>query len=323
MSNWQQELVNGFSKVNDLLDFLQIDRNHGCFDAEQLFKTRVPLAFAERMQKGNLQDPLLQQVLASVHELENSALYSKDPLQEEHYNPMPGLIHKYHNRVLFVLTGACAVHCRYCFRRHFPYQNNNPGKKGWLDLRDYLQEHPEVNELILSGGDPLILSNENFSHLLEILQDVQTLKTIRIHSRIPIVLPSRIDEPWLAIWDKFSWQKVMVLHCNHAQELDDQVHSVVKALKQHGWTILNQSVLLKGINDHVNTLVELSQKLFSYGVMPYYLHLLDKVEGAKHFDIEKQDAIALYHQFQSQISGYLVPKLVQEIPGIPHKTLIS
>ena len=323
MSNWQQELVQGYSKVHDLLDFLQIDSALGSIDAEQLFKTKVPRRFAERMQKNNLKDPLLLQVLASVDELQSHTMYSKDPLQESEYNPIPGLIHKYFNRVLYILTGACAIHCRYCFRRHFPYQDNNPGKKGWLALKDYLKNHAEVDELILSGGDPLILSDEHLAQLLEILSDVTHLKTIRVHSRIPIVLPSRINTSWLAVWSRFPWQKVMVIHCNHPQELDDSVKDAIALLKQQGWTVLNQSVLLKDVNNDIDILVELSHKLFSYGVMPYYLHLLDKVEGAKHFDLDKKEAIFLYQQLQSRLSGYLVPKLVQEIPGVNHKTLIS
>ena len=319
MSNWQQELIQGFSNAQDLLDFLEITSISG---AENTFKTRVPRAFAERMQKGDDQDPLLLQVLATHQELDFVDGYSTDPLHEAEYNPSPGIIHKYYNRLLFVLTAACAVNCRYCFRRHFPYQDNNAGKKGWRGLRQYLQSHAEVEELILSGGDPLILNNRQFADFLENLADLGSLTTIRIHSRIPIVLPSRIDDVWLKLWDKFPWQKVMVVHCNHPQELDGSVHKVLLRLKQHGWIILNQAVLLKGVNDNVDILVSLSKKLFAFGVMPYYLNLLDKVHGAAHFEVDRNAALTIYKGIQNLLSGYLVPKLVQEIAGVGHKSLV-
>jgi EF-P beta-lysylation protein EpmB len=323
MSNWQQELSNGFGNVADLLQFLEIDVSHGAIEAQQQFKTKVPQGFAKRMQKKSLQDPLLKQVLASFDELIEDKAFVDDPLQENQFNPVPGLIHKYPNRALLILSGACAVHCRYCFRRHFPYQDNNPGTKGWQLIKEYLLSKPNVTELIFSGGDPLILSNDYFQRFLEFIQDVLSIQTIRIHTRIPIVLPSRIEEQWLKIWDAFSWKKVMVVHANHPNELDDSVYNAIHLLKQSDWLVLNQSVLLKDVNDDLNTLVNLSQKLFSFGVLPYYLHLLDKVKGASHFGVSKHFALELYQRLQAHLPGYLVPKLVQEIPGELHKTLIK
>jgi EF-P beta-lysylation protein EpmB len=323
MSNWQQELSNGFGNVADLLEFLEIDISHGALEAQKQFKTKVPQGFAMRMQKKCLEDPLLKQVLASFDELIEDKLFVDDPLQEKQFNPVPGLIHKYPHRVLLVLSGACAVHCRYCFRRHFPYQENNPGKQGWQAIKDYLLENPQVSELIFSGGDPLILNNDYFQKFLTFIQDVPSIQTIRIHSRIPIVLPSRIEADWLKIWDAFPWKKVMVVHANHPQELDDSVHQSVQLLKKNDWLVLNQSVLLKDVNNDLEVLVFLSQKLFSMGILPYYLHLLDPVKGASHFQLEKQTALELYERLQAHLPGYLVPKLVQEIPGKLHKTLVK
>jgi L-lysine 2,3-aminomutase len=322
MSNWQQELSNGFENVSDLLDFLELDSSYGSMEAQKQFKTKVPLGFARRMQKKVLQDPLLQQVLAGFSELTEKEDFVDDPLKEKQFNPVPGLIHKYPHRALLILSGACAVHCRYCFRRHFPYQKNNPGTSGWGLIKEYLIQHPEINELIFSGGDPLILGNDYFFRFLESIKDVESLQTMRIHTRIPIVLPSRIEKEWLNIWENFTWKKVMVLHTNHPNELDETVLESVKRLKNHHWHLLNQSVLLKGINDNSSVLAQLSHRLFDYGVMPYYLHLLDQVKGASHFHLEKHQALEIYAHLQTLLPGYLLPKLVQEIPGKLHKTLV-
>lgn len=323
MSNWQQELSDGFRDVNELLRFLEIPHDAGSPLAQKLFKTRVPRAFAERMQKGVRSDPLLKQVLAIEEERIEDQSYEKDPLQESKYHPVPGLIHKYYNRVLWMLSGACAVNCRYCFRRHFPYSEHQTGRLGWQEILSYIHKHPEIDELIFSGGDPLIASNDFFSQLLQAVAGIPHIKHVRIHSRMPIVLPARIESAWLDIWDAYSWQKIMVVHCNHPQELDPSVDSAITMLKRKGWTVLNQSVLLQGINDDVDILVQLSHRLFSIGILPYYLHVLDKVEGAQHFDVTLQRALEIYQQLQRRLSGYLLPRLAQEIPGVPHKTLLN
>jgi EF-P beta-lysylation protein EpmB len=322
MSNWQQELAQGFSNSKELLAFLGITSLDDMGKSEQLFRTKVPKGFAARMQAGNPKDPLLLQVLASHLEDEEIEGYVQDPLEEKKFNPLPGLIHKYQNRALLTLSGACAVHCRYCFRRHFPYDMNLPGKKGIHAIVDYLNQHDEINELIFSGGDPLLWNNHYYQYLLEALSDCSSLAIIRIHSRVPVVLPSRIEPTWLELWSNYPWQKVMVTHINHARELDASVKSAIVALKTDGWLVLNQSVLLKGVNDNCNVLKDLSNALFQYGILPYYLHLLDPVQGAAHFQISKEDALNLYSQLQRSLSGYLLPRLVQEIPGRPHKTPI-
>lgn len=323
MSNWQQELSNGFKDVHELLRFLNIPEDFGSSQSQKLFKTRVPRGFAARMQKGYRDDPLLKQVMAIDDELMSDNDYVQDPLQESQFHPIPGLIHKYHNRVLWMLSGACAVNCRYCFRRHFPYAQHQTGRLGWQDILAYIAKHPEIDEVIFSGGDPLVASNDYFAELLKALHTIPHIQHVRIHSRLPIVLPSRIESSWLALWDAYPWQKVMVVHCNHPQELDESVVCAIAKLKQKGWTVFNQSVILKGVNDNVDILIQLSHRLFAIGILPYYLHVLDKVEGAQHFDVPLVEIFEIYQQLQRRLSGYLLPRLAQEIPGVPHKTLLK
>lgn len=322
MSNWQQDLSQGFAHSADLLNYLGISKEESSLFAEQQFKTKVPLSFAKRIRKGDMNDPILRQVLAVDQETQIIPGFNEDPLQESVYNPIPGLIHKYASRVLVMLSGACAVHCRYCFRRHFPYQENNPGKQGIDKIVDYLMEHTQVNEVILSGGDPMILNNEYFLFLIEKLSQVPHIRFFRIHSRIPVVLPSRIENQWLSLWENCSWQKTMVTHINHAQEINDEVIEKIQALKKCGWMVLNQSVLLAGVNDNLQAQVNLSHQLIGAGILPYYLHLLDDVQGAAHFKVDMDSALALYQLMQKNLSGYMLPKLVKEIAGIAHKTLI-
>lgn len=321
--SWQKILAQGFSSSKELLNFLELPDSFASTVAETQFSSRIPLSYAMRMQKGNPKDPLLLQVLAAPEELNFHPEYSNDPLEESNSNPLKGLIHKYHGRVLLTLTGVCAVNCRYCFRRHFPYQQNNPGKEGLRAILEYIENDNNIHEVILSGGDPLLASDHTLSFLLEALNQIPHVKTLRIHTRIPIVFPERIDNPFLKVLSTTSLQKVLVVHCNHAQELADK--SVVQALrdlKSIGCFLFNQSVLLAGVNDSVDTLASLSHALFENQIVPYYLHVLDKVQGAAHFDIPWEQAQTLYQQLQHLLPGYLVPKLVCEIPGKYSKTLM-
>lgn len=320
--SWQKKLAQGFSSANELLNYLGLPEQDSGL-AEKQFASRIPLSFAQRMQKANPCDPLLLQVLAVHQELDERLGYDLDPLQETQANPLKGLIHKYHGRVLLTLTGACAVNCRYCFRRHFAYQENNPGRQGWGPVIDYLKKDSSITEIILSGGDPLLASNGVLKQLIKQLEEIPHVHTLRIHSRIPIVFPERIDEELVSLLGDITLNKVMVLHCNHAQELDDEVKKVCGLLKNAGFHLLNQSVLLAGINDDAECLSRLSQTLFSYGVLPYYLHLLDKVKGAAHFDLPLDRAKAIYAHLQSVLPGYLVPRLVCEEAGQLNKTLIK
>lgn len=321
--HWQKILADGFASAETLLAYLNLPSELGCQQAEQLFKTRVPRQFAARMQPGNRFDPLLLQVLAHAEEQHNMPGYFFDPLQETTANPIPGLIHKYKSRVLLTLTGVCAINCRFCFRRHFPYETNNPGQIGWQKACEYIAENSQIDEVILSGGDPLLASNRTLKQLMGYLKPITHVRTIRIHTRIPIVLTERIHSELLDIFDTQRFHIVVVLHSNHPQELDDTVAKACSTMKQSGWLLLNQSVLLKGINDQANILATLSRRLFECGVLPYYLHLPDKVSGTHHFDLPIQRALSIFHGLQSQLPGYLVPRLVREDPKEPYKTLLT
>jgi EF-P beta-lysylation protein EpmB len=321
--SWQKKLAQGFSSVADLLVYLELPLSTGSLFAEEQFASRIPLGFAQRMQKGNPQDPLLLQVLATTQEMNSLPEYGVDPLQERDSNPLRGLIHKYHGRVLLTLTGVCAVNCRFCFRRHFPYQENNPGRQGFKEICEYIAKDPSITEVILSGGDPLLAADVVLADLLQQLEQIPHVHTLRFHTRIPVVFPERIDASFLSLLTTTRLKKVMVLHCNHPQELqDDAVGQALHDLRQAGCHLLNQSVLLAGINDNAQILASLSQSLFNSAVIPYYLHTLDKVKGAAHFDMPFSKAQEIYQQLQQLVPGYLLPRLVCEEPGKLSKTLL-
>ncbi|SNV29949.1 EF-P beta-lysylation protein EpmB [Legionella spiritensis] len=320
--SWQKILAQGFASTDELLKYLDLPADPACAAAERQFRTRVPRGFAARMQPGDPCDPLLLQVLAVRAELQDVSGYESDPLQEGKANRVQGLIHKYPGRVLLTATGVCAINCRYCFRRHFPYHDNNPGREGWRVALDYIRDNPSIHEVILSGGDPLLASDRMLSELTAALSDIAHVRTIRFHTRIPVVLPERINSSFLALLRQIPLRKVVVIHCNHAREIDNSVRDVCLALVETGCHLLNQSVLLKGVNDDADVLAELSEALFDCRILPYYLHLLDKVAGAAHFDVPKERALAIYRRLQTLLPGYLVPKLAREEPGKHHKTLM-
>jgi len=319
---WQKILAQGFSTAAELLNFLQLPASFANNIAEKQFKTRVPRGFAALIEPGNRYDPLLLQVLAVDDELLVRDDFINDPLQETAANPLKGLIHKYPGRVLLTLTGACAINCRYCFRRHFPYADNNPGRQGWQPVIDYISNDVSIKEVILSGGDPLLANDSVLAPLFSRLAEIPHLQTLRIHTRIPVVLPERVDQGLLALLAESPLHKVVVLHSNHPNELDERVAEACKALQAAGCHLLNQSVLLAGVNDDPDVLAALSERLFACGVLPYYLHVLDKVQGAAHFDIPLARALSLFGQLQSRLPGYLVPRLAREEPGKKSKTLL-
>lgn len=319
---WQKKLAEGFSSAAELLEFLHLPSSLANDLAEAQFRTRVPRGFATRMQPNNRYDPLLLQVLAVGNELEMTDGFVSDPLDEATVIPISGLIHKYHGRVLLTVTGICAINCRYCFRRHFPYQDNNPGRSGWQYAVDYIAKDARIHEVILSGGDPLLAKDNVLAELFAQLAAIPHLHTLRIHTRIPVVLPERIDANFISLMASNRLHKVVVLHSNHPQELDSQVSDACASLRQIGCHLLNQSVLLAGINDNAEILAELSERLFSFGVLPYYLHLLDKVQGAAHFDVPLNNALMIFRQLQSVLPGYLVPRLAREETGKKNKTLL-
>lgn len=321
--NWQSQLSDLITDPFELLDQLEICSDallSGAILASKSFKLRVPRAFVGKMGKGDPLDPLLLQVLPHHLELEEHPEFVTDPLGEEAANQLPGVLHKYQSRFLLTLTGACAVHCRYCFRRHFPYQENLPKQDDWPQIKAYIEQNPHINEVILSGGDPLTLSNRKLKLWIERLESLQQVKILRIHSRVPVVIPQRLDTELLEILKSTRLRIIMVIHANHAAELDDQTCAYLEKLSQHGITALNQAVLLKGVNDDAQTLIELSQRLFDARVMPYYLHVLDKVKGAQHFDLSGSKIDEIYHDILAGLPGYLVPKLVREIAGEKNKT---
>lgn len=321
--NWQSQLSDLITDPLELLNLLELSTDQllsGAILASEKFKLRVPRAFVGKMNAKDPLDPLLLQVLPHHLELEEHPEFVTDPLGEEAANQLPGVLHKYKSRFLLTLTGACAVHCRYCFRRHFPYQENLPKNEDWLNIKNYIESNPDVNEVILSGGDPLTLSNRKLALWLERLSSLKQVKILRIHSRVPIVIPNRIDEELISLLKNSRLRIILVVHSNHASELDDFTCSKLLQLSEHHITVLNQAVLLKGVNDSAQTLTDLSYRLFKARVMPYYLHVLDKVKGAQHFDLIPSEIDAIYQDVLASLPGYLVPKLVREIAGEKNKT---
>ena len=321
--NWQSQLSDLITDPSELLHVLELSSEQllsGAIMASEQFKLRVPRAFVRKMQVGNPLDPLLLQVLPHHLELEEHPEFVTDPLGEEAANQMPGVLHKYQSRFLLTLTGACAIHCRYCFRRHFPYQENLPKNEDWLKIKHHIEQNPSINEVILSGGDPLTLSNRKLALWIERLSSLDQIKILRIHSRVPIVIPNRLDEEFISILKNSRLRIIVVIHSNHASELDDYTCSKLLQLSLHHITVLNQVVLLKGVNDSAQSLTELSYRLFEARVMPYYLHVLDKVKGAQHFDLRSSQIDQIYNDVLASLPGYLVPKLVREIAGEKNKT---
>lgn len=323
-SSWQKELGFAFKDALSLLHYLDIDAH--AFDqadsARRLFPMLVPQSFANKMEKGNPNDPLLLQVLPQATEFYEAAGFSHDPLGEQ-TNQTPGLLHKYESRVLLILKSACAVNCRYCFRRHFPYSDNQLKRSDWLEVLEQIAQDPQVNEVILSGGDPLMASTEFLHWLTSQIQSISHIKRIRIHSRLPVVLPERLDAKLLDWFASISLPVVLVLHINHPNEIDSILQGRLKQLSERGVTLLNQAVLLKHVNDNEQVLCALSERLFESCVLPYYLFQLDKVKGAHHFEVNDEEARRLVGEMIKRLPGFLVPKLAREIEGQPGKTPID
>ena len=320
--DWLVQLADVLTDPDELFRLLNIDADENLLagrEAKRLFPLRVPRAFVARMEKGNVNDPLLRQVLTSQEEFIAAPGFSTDPLEEQH-SVVPGLLHKYHNRALLLVKGGCAVNCRYCFRRHFPYADNQGNKRNWQAALEYVSAHPELDEIIFSGGDPLMAKDHELDWLLSQLEAIPHVKRLRIHSRLPIVIPARITDTLVARFARSSLQILLVNHINHANEIDDAFREAMSHLRRAGVTLLNQSVLLRGVNDNAQTLANLSNALFDAGVLPYYLHVLDKVQGASHFLVSDEEAREIMRELLTLISGYMVPKLAREIGGEPSKT---
>ncbi|HET7923019.1 MAG TPA: EF-P beta-lysylation protein EpmB [Gammaproteobacteria bacterium] len=318
-ARWQTELADAVRDPAELLRLLELDPAMASADAAVQFALRVPRGFVARMRKRDPDDPLLRQVLATGAELAERPGFVTDPVGDLASRRRPGLLHKYRGRVLLIATGVCAVNCRYCFRRHFPYQDESARAGEWKAALDYLRGDTSVNEVILSGGDPLSLNDRQLAGLVEALESIPHIRRLRVHTRQPVVLPSRVDASLLAWLGACRLQKVVVLHVNHAQEMAPDVVSACAKLRQTGALLFNQSVLLRGVNDSVAALAELSEALSAAGVMPYYLNLLDPVRGAAHFEVPEAEARQLMRELRARLPGYLVPRLVREVPGAPAK----
>ncbi len=324
ISSWQSLWRSSIRDPKELLQVLGLQGFEGLLspDAEQQFSLRVPRGFAAKMRYGDINDPLLRQVLPVTDEQIQQQGFSTDAVGDLAARQHAGVLHKYHGRALLVATGSCAINCRYCFRRHFPYAEETAAANQWQSAISYLANDPTISEVLLSGGDPLSLSTAKLNALTQQLAPLTHIKRLRFHTRLPIVLPERIDEEFIAWLSALPYQLVFVLHANHANELDLSVAEAVARIKQTGATVLNQSVLLKGVNDSTQALADLSERLFESGILPYYLHQLDRVQGATHFEVPLERAKQLHCELMTRLPGYLVPKFVREIAGQAHKTPI-
>jgi len=321
---WQQNLAQSVTDPADLLERLELPASllPAAKRAADLFGLKVPLPYLARIQKGDPEDPLLRQVLPMAEELLPVAGFGTDPVGDYAAMQSPGLLHKYQGRALLLATGACGIHCRYCFRRHFSYAQANPARNQWQEALQDLHANTSLDEVILSGGDPLSLSDQKLAELIEKLEKIKHIKRLRIHTRLPVVLPERINEPLCNLLSKTRFTTIVVLHINHAQEIDPTVKSACQALRQTGSQLLNQSVLLAGVNNCAKSLSDLSQHLIDCGILPYYLHQLDRVAGAAHFEVPDSQARNLLNELQAMLPGYLVPKLVREIAGENSKSAL-
>lgn len=315
--SWREQSKNQTSSQ----DFIAIDSYDKA--SEDLFRLHVPQYFKKNIDFNNPKDPLLLQVMPNKAELENTKYFSTDPVGDLKSKKSKGVIHKYKGRVLLISTGSCAINCRYCFRRSFPYSQNNASANNWKSAIEYITSNKDIHEVILSGGDPLMLSTEILSKLTQQLERTKHIKTLRIHTRIPLVNPARITENFIQWLNDISLKKVMVVHSNHPNEIKDDLKHIFNKISLTKTLLLNQSVLLKGINDNANTLAQLSFALFNIGILPYYLNQLDKIQGAAHFQVDNKQAKLIHKKLLALLPGYLVPKLVEEIQGKKNKSPLN
>jgi EF-P beta-lysylation protein EpmB len=319
---WQQQMKWAIRDTQALCQILELPENIDIgAAATKQFPVFVPLPFLQRIQRKNIDDPLLRQVLPISAEDNTLVGFSTDPLEESSATLTPGLLQKYKSRVLMVTTGACAIHCRYCFRRNFPYSESPGSMEQWLPAIEKIKAADEVNEVILSGGDPLTLVDDRLISLIDAIEAIPHIKRIRFHTRLPIMIPQRITDGLLDRLRRYRGQVIFVIHSNHANEIDDAVASSLLKLKSAGVTLLNQSVLLRGVNNDIDSLVNLSERLIDCGVLPYYLHQLDRVTGVAHFEVPRERGLELISQMRSRLPGYAVPRYVKEEPGEPSKTV--
>ncbi len=324
-TSWQEELASSFQNVEHLFEYLGLDARllPPTQSASKTFPFKVTRSFAEKIEHGNINDPLLKQILPSTAELMNPPDFVDNPVGDLEAIATPGLLNKYHSRVLLITTGACAVNCRYCFRRNYPYSGNQLGISGRAEALRYIESRLEIKEVILSGGDPLVLANPGLEELIGAIAAIKHVKRLRIHTRIPSVLPARIDPELIRILKTTRLKTVIVTHINHPREIDERVRTAVASLLRAGVRVLNQAVLLKGINDDPKTLSELLETAFDTGIHPYYLHMLDRATGTSHFEVAEDYSLYLEETLRNNLPGYLLPRFVREVAGLPYKVPIQ
>lgn len=321
--SWQRLLSESVTTPDALLRRLDLDPAtwfQGADEGHRLFPIRVPEPYLSRISPGDPHDPLLRQVLPLSAEADTRPGFVSDPLQESGSMPATGLIRKYDSRALLMVTGQCAINCRYCFRRHFPYEEHRLSPEDRAQALNTLSGDSRINEVIFSGGDPLVANDRLLAAWAQALAEIPHIRRLRIHTRLPVVIPQRVCDSLIEWLSDSRLQTVVVIHVNHSAELDNDTQLALGRLKTAGVTLLNQSVILKGVNDNANALAELSERLFECGVLPYYLHAFDPVAGAHHFEVSDNRARELVRQLISSLPGFLVPRLVREIPGRPGKT---
>ncbi len=323
-TSWQEELANSFQNIEQLFDYLDLDKRLllDKVSGTTTFPFKVTRSFAAKIERGNFNDPLLKQILPSSSEFEYFPGFGDNPVGDLEAITTPGLLHKYHGRVLLITTGACAVNCRFCFRRNYPYSGNQLGTSGRAEALRYIQSQDDIREVILSGGDPLVLTNSSLEQLIRGIAAIRHVERLRIHTRIPSVLPARIDSELIRILTTSRLRTVVVTHINHPREIDDKTRTAVAALLKAEIRVLNQAVLLKGINDDPNILSELLETAFDAGIHPYYLHMLDRATGTAHFEVSEDYSYYLEETLRSHLPGYLLPRFVREVAGESHKVPI-
>jgi len=323
--DWRQSIRTAFRNLPDLCRFLNLDEQTVCDagSAAKAFPLFVPREFAQKMKQGTPRDPLLLQVVPQKLEDDTPQGFTTDPVGDLAAEQSRGMLQKYQGRALLITTGACAVHCRYCFRRHFPYSDAPKSAQAWQPAIEKIESDRSISEVLLSGGDPLMLVDETLETLVGELGKIPHLRRLRIHTRLPLMIPSRINERLLNLLQETPLKSVLVIHANHPREIDETVADALQSLTSSGVMLLNQSVLLQEINDSAETLSELSVKLLDCGVLPYYLHQLDRVQGAAHFEVPKERGIEIITQMRQTLPGYAVPRYVEELPGDPNKRVIA
>ncbi|WP_266181234.1 EF-P beta-lysylation protein EpmB [Dyella humicola] len=315
-ADWRELWRDAITNAAELLQAAGLGHRADLLPADDAgFALRVPRGFAARMRQGDPTDPLLLQVLPQAAEHHQAEGFTTDAVGDLASKAGQGVLHKYSGRALLVASGSCAINCRYCFRRHFPYGDEIAAAGQWRKALDHVRMDSTITELILSGGDPLSLATAKLEELTQGLKDIPHVVRLRIHTRLPVVLPERVDRALMDWMTQLPLQKVVVLHANHANEFDASVDEACARLREAGCTLLNQSVLLRGVNDNADALATLSERMFAAGVLPYYLHQLDRVQGAAHFEVDDTRALALVDELRQRLPGYLVPKLVREVGG--------